>query len=369
MPFVDLRRLVDAVRDEVLADWEGVLDRCELVLGPGVARLEARLCEVLGVRHVVACHSGTDALRIAIDALDLPPASAIALPTLTFWASYEALVQLGHVPVLLDVDPSDLQLAFDEVRVAHDRHRLRAVVLPHLFGWASHRLADLRAFCRTREIALVEDAAQAFGVELDGAPLLSGAEVASLSFYPAKVVGGAMDGGAIVTASAALADRARSLRDHGRSAHYAFERVGWSSRMGGLQAAWLHRVLDRLPWILGTRRAALARYADAIASMPIELRGPPSGVVGNGYLAVVTARDGEALAAALQAEGIGTSRAYPSTIDQQVGAGAAVVASELVHARAFCRRVVDLPLFAGITEDETARVLEALDRVLDGGAR
>ncbi len=367
VPFVDLRRLVDRVREDALRDWDGVLDRCELVLGPTVRALEARLAEILGVAHVVACNSGTDALRIAPQAAELAAGASVALPNLTFWASYEAPAQLGHPVVLLDVDPTDLHVDLEAVRAAHDRHRFAALILPHLFGWTSHRLADLRALCRARDIALIEDAAQAFGVEVAGRPLLADADVATLSFFPAKVVGGVMDGGAIVTRDADVAARARALRDHGRTEHFAFDRVGWNSRMGGLQASWLLRVLEHLPFILGTRRAALARYADALASAGgARLVEPPPGVLGNGYLAVALCDDGAAFAEALGGEGIGTSRAYPTTIADQPGARGAIVTGALSRSRAFCRAVVDLPLFAGITAGEVDEVVAAVGRVARG---
>src|SRR5262249_688455 len=150
-----------------------------------------------GVARAVSCANGTDALRIALQAAGVRAGMKVALPNLTFWATFEAAAQLGAVPVLVDVDPEDLQLSLEELRAAHDVHRFDAAILVHLYGWASARVREIRAFCKDRGVALVEDAAQAFGVEAFGRPLLEEAEIAALSFYPAKVLGGAMDGGAI----------------------------------------------------------------------------------------------------------------------------------------------------------------------------
>lgn len=368
VPFIDLSRLVRSVRDGALEDFGEVLDRCELVNGPSVTALEQRLSSVLGAPNVVACASGSSALVVALQALGLPRGARVALPDVTFWATYEAIAALGHTPVLLDIDEHDLQLSFDELQRAHDALRLDAVVLPHLFGWASARLREIRAFCAERALPLVEDGAQSFGVQAFGAPLLADARIATLSFYPAKVVGGAMDGGAIVTATKPDADLARSLCNHGRVAHYSHAHVGWNSRMGGLQARYLMRVLDRLDWILATRRAAMEQYRRFAASLDGKVRmiGPPAGQIGNGYLAVLVARDapGEDLVAALAARGIGAARTYPETLHEQAPAREALRLGDLPRSTAFCRHVVNLPLFAGITPEEVSIACEALAEVL-----
>ena len=339
VPFVDLPRLVRRFSARVEGDWAEVLERCEFVGGPTVARLEARLAEQLGLPHVVGCASGTSALIIALQALGVRAGAKVALPNLTFWATYEAIAQLGATPVLVDVDPDDLQLSLGELRRAHDRERFGFAVLPHLFGWTSARLRELRALCDERAIALIEDGAQCFGVEAGGAPVLSGARVATLSFYPAKVVGGALDGGAILCRDRADAERARLLCNHGRVSHYSYAHVGWNSRMGGLQASFVLRALEELPFILDTRRRALEQYAAFARAHAIKLHGPPEGVVGNGYLAVFAARggDGARLAAELSRRGIGVARTYPETLDAQPPARDAVRVGDLAHGRAFCR--------------------------------
>lgn len=368
VPFIDLGRLVRTFRDEAAQDFAGVLDRCEFVGGPSVKKLEERLSEVLGAPHVVSCANGTDALIIGLQAFGLPRGAKVALPNLTFWATYEAIALLGYTPVLVDIDESDLQMSLDEFKRAHEKERFSAALLPHLFGWATARLKEFRAFCAEREIALLEDGAQCFGVEVDGKPVLSGARISTLSFYPAKVVGGAMDGGAILTQTKEDADLIRSLCNHGRATHYSYSHVGWNSRMGGLQAHFLHRVLDKLPMILETRRAAFEGYAAFAAEhqADVTFHRPPKGVTGNGYLSVFTAKrhSGEALVAALGQKGIGAARTYPETMDFQPPAKDAIRFGDLAKSRAFCKSVVNLPMFAGITAEEVALSCAAFAEVL-----
>jgi UDP-2-acetamido-2-deoxy-ribo-hexuluronate aminotransferase len=363
VPFIDLQRQTHPLREDVLRAWADCFDRCEFVGGPRIGLLEAKLRAMLDVPHAIACANGTDALVIGLQALGVRPGMKVALPNLTFWATYEAVAQLGATPVLVDIDPDDLQMSVDELRSAHDRHRFGAAVLVHLYGWASGRLGEIRALCKERDILLLEDGAQCFGVQMQGRPVLSSAEVATLSFYPAKVVGGAMDGGAILVRDPVCEKLSRSLCNHGRSAHYSYEHVGWNSRMSGVQGAFLLRVLDEVPAILAARRKAARFYRDNLhGKKGIRVYGPPAGVEENGYLNVLTVcnRQGAELADALKQAGIGTGRTYPETIDAQPPAKSALRHGTLRHSNELCSGVLNLPLFYGIREDECALAADAL---------
>ncbi|OJY26397.1 MAG: hypothetical protein BGO98_39285 [Myxococcales bacterium 68-20] len=366
VPFIDLSRLVARVREDVLPAWAECLDRCEFVGGPRVVALEKKLAGVLGTPRVVSCANGTDALLIGLQALGVKAGSKVALPNLTFWATFEAIAQLGATPVLVDVDPDDLQVSLTELRSAHEKHRFDAAIFVHLFGWTSARLAEIRAFCKEREIALLEDGAQCFGVEVGGEPVLAKADVATLSFYPAKVIGGAMDGGAITLQTGAQEALVRSLCNHGRSDHYSYAHVGWNSRMGGVQAAFIGRVLDEVPAILSSRRAAAEFYRERLGAgnTRVKVYGPPAGVVENGYLNVVTVegKTGPELVEALKAAGIGAARTYPETMDVQppVKKAGAILHGDLAVSKRFCASVVNLPLFYGIRDDEREAAAAAL---------
>ena len=365
VPFIDLSRLVPRVRDKVLPAWAECLEKTEFVGGPRVTALEKKLEGVLAVPRVVSCANGTDALLVGLQALGVKQGSKVALPNLTFWATFEAIVQLGATPVLVDVDPDDLQVSLDALRAAHDVHCFDAAILVHLFGWTSARLRDIRAFCKERDVHLLEDGAQCFGVEAFGEQVLAGAEAGTLSFYPAKVVGGAMDGGAITVRTEERAAYVRSMCNHGRADHYSYAHVGWNSRMGGLQAAFLSAIVDELPAILESRRKAAAFYRQRLSGeKDVRVYGPPAGVVENGYLNVLTVRgkSGQTVVDALKAKGIGAARTYPQPMDAQPPAKAAgaIVHGDLSVSRAFCDAVVNLPLFYGIRDDECEAAADAL---------
>jgi dTDP-4-amino-4,6-dideoxygalactose transaminase len=292
----------------------------------------------------------------------------VALPNLTFWATYEAIAQLGATPVLIDVDPDDLQLDLAELARAFESHRFAAAILVHLMGWASPRLAEIRQFCSDRGIELLEDGAQSYGVEVDGRSVYAGARVSTLSFYPAKVIGGCMDGGAVLTDDEALAGLVRRLCNHGRSTHFSYSHVGWSSRSGALQASWLLAMLRHADRLLADRRAWEARYRTALEPLRALARphAPAPGVTGNGYLSVfaLERHAHERIAGRLGAERISVGRVYPDPLSEQAPAQEALRVSELSASRAFCRRVINLPLFFGMTGEEHAHVCRAFARAL-----
>jgi dTDP-4-amino-4,6-dideoxygalactose transaminase len=368
VPFIDLSRLTQEVASSVHAEWRGCLDRCEFVGGPGVGRVEKTLSKVLGVPRTVSCANGTDALIVGLQALGVKRGSKVAIPNLTFWATYEAVAVLGATPILVDIDPDDLQMSYGEFVKAHDEHRFDAAALVHLYGWSTSRLAEFRVFCKERGIGLLEDGAQCFGVEVHGEPVLAKATVGTLSFYPAKVVGGAMDGGAITLQSEEHEKLVRSLCNHGRADHYAYAHVGWNSRMGGVQAAFLSAILDRVPDILTSRRKAAEYYRKALSGhSKIRVYGPPPGIVENGYLNVLTVqgRQGQEIVDALKAKGIGSARTYPEPMDAQPPAqGVAIPFGSLAHSRSICKTVVNLPLFYGIREEECEASVKALLEVV-----
>jgi UDP-2-acetamido-2-deoxy-ribo-hexuluronate aminotransferase len=366
VPFIDLNRLVARVRDDVLPAWTECLDKCEFVGGPRVGALEKKLAHVLETPRVVSCANGTDALIVGLQALGVGRGAKVALPNLTFWATFEAIVQVGATPVLVDVDPDDLHVSLKELRSAHDAHRFDAVILVHLFGWTSAQLAEIRAFCKERDVRLLEDGAQCFGVEVLGEGGTPSPVLATLSFYPAKVIGGAMDGGALTMQTEAQEAFIRSICNHGRSDHYSYAHVGWNSRMGGLQAAFIGRVLDELPAILESRRKAASFYRERLqADKRLRVHGPPSGVIENGYLNVVTTTNGTKgaeLVDALKKAGIGAARTYPETMDVQppTAKTGAILHGSLEVSKRFCESVVNLPLFYGIREDECEASAAAL---------
>ena len=370
VPFIDLKPLINRIGPDVLEDWKTALENAEFVGGPAVARLEARLAERLQVTNFVACANGTDALIIGLQAMGIKAGMRVAVPNMTFWAPYEAIVQLGAEPVLVDIDPDDLQMSFDEFRSAFDKFRFQGAILVHLFGWASARLREFRRFCEERDIKLLEDGAQSFGVRSEGEPVYAGAKVSTISFYPAKVLGAAGDAGGLMTSNAKIAELVRSLCNHGRAGHYTYDYVGWNSRMSGLNARYLNRALDHIDEFIASRLEAERFYREALTEQKRNLRvfSAPGGLEGNGYLNVVKSlkKTGDELVHSLKDVGIGTARTYPQTLDQQPPAKNALRTSDLRHSRDLARNVINLPLYAGITIEQCDASVKALVKACRG---
>lgn len=366
VPFIDLKRIVAPIREEILKDWTECLDNTEFVGGPGVQTLERKLESYLETTHVVSCANGTDALVIGLQALGIGHGAKVAVPNMTFWAPFEAIVQVGATPVLVDISPRDLQMDFEEFKRGHEKYKFDAAILVHLFGWTSEFLSEYRSYCKKHNIRLLEDGAQSFGVKKDGRHLYSDAEISTVSFYPAKVLGAAGDAGAIMTPDPTLAAKIRSLCNHGRAGHYTYDYVGWNSRLSGLQARFLNRMLDQIDGMLESRVKAEKFYQDYFSRFPNDclVHKAPAGVTSNGYLAVIESKHftGDDLSAALRDQGIGSARTYPQTLDEQPPAKDCLRTSDLEHSKRFSRMVINLPLFAGITMEECQASAEALEK-------
>lgn len=372
VPFIDLKRFNSCLRDSVLKDWERIFDQTEFVGGPSVQKLEAKLGERLEIGNVVACANGTDALIIGLQAIGVRPGDRVAIPNLTFWATYEAVAAIGAVPVLVDVSEADLQMDFDAFRAAFDQFQFRAAILVHLYGWCSARLGEFRDFAEKNGIRMLEDGAQAFGTLYEGKSVFNGALAATLSFYPAKVLGGAMDGGAILSRDASVMNLARTLCNHGRLDHYRYSHVGWNSRMGGLQASYLLRALEQIDGAIESRRGAFEFYREAVLreagdrKSPLRFHDAPSNVRTNGYLAVLSHEtlSGDEMVARMKKRGMGCGRVYPESLDVQPPAKDALRASSLAVSRELCAKVFSPPLFNGILKEECEWAAHALSEAI-----
>jgi UDP-2-acetamido-2-deoxy-ribo-hexuluronate aminotransferase len=388
IPFVDLKPYVDLVmthttRSDDTSSFQGDFEHhLNTVIwphhefiggGPTTQHFEAALAKKLSAQHVIACANGTDALQLALRACGIERGHRVAMPNITFWATFEAIVNVGATPILLDINDVDYQLDFDEIVRAHRARPLSAVVLPHLFGWCSERLSEIRVFCRDRHITLIEDGAQAFGVMYDGTSVFQDADVATLSFYPAKVIGGIGDGGAVLTKSPRIAAKVRALANHGRSAHFEHAVVGWNSRMDAIQAAWLLRALDVADKVIEERRRLVRLYGGPRTDHTMV---HPANSLGNGYLALnmirgdVTKAHSASFSLTYRVQerlhdiGIEGRRLYPITIDKQPGAaGHCIPIGMMPVSREFAERAFCLPLWYGMTDEQVERCATAFEAV------
>jgi dTDP-4-amino-4,6-dideoxygalactose transaminase len=335
--FFDPRRAYEAQREELDEAHRRVMSSERIVLGAEVEAFEREFAQACGARDAVGVASGTDALELALRALELPAGAEVLCPNLTSPATPTAILRAGLRPVLVDVDPETLTI--DAARAADAvSDATAAVVVVHLYGRPAP-MAELAAL----GLPVVEDAAQAHGLPVGN--------LACFSFYPTKNLAAFGDGGAVVSSDGGLAQRIRELRSYGEEPRYYARREGTNSRLDELQAAFLRVRLRRLEE--GNRRRAeiAAAYDEALG------RRSPAGVH---HLYVVRSPRRDELREELAEAGVETAVHYPWTIAEQPAFAAARRAGPLDESTAAAREVLSLPCYAHLTDAEVERVAGAI---------
>jgi dTDP-4-amino-4,6-dideoxygalactose transaminase len=360
VPFVDLRAAGETLEPAILEDVTTLMRTGAFINGPAVAEFEQAFAAACGRGICVGVSSGLDGLRLALCTLDLRPGDEVLVPAMTFIATFEAVVQAGGTPVVVDVREDDV--AMDPAAVAAAvGPRTRALLPVHLYG----QMADVRALRVTaerHELELIEDACQAHGAERDGIGAGAAGRMAAFSFYPSKNLGGFGDAGAVVLDDERLAAQIRALRQHGETSKYRSEYIGYTARLDTIQALVLARKLPLLDGWNAQRRRAAELYSAGLAGVG-DLRLPET-VAGASHVwhvySVRTADPG-ALGEFLGLRGIGSGRHYPeaphlSAAFRHLG----YREGSFPVAEAVARETLSLPIFPGITDRQVETVVEAV---------
>ena len=339
-----------------------MLASSRFILGPEVAALETELAALCGVTHGIGVNSGTDALVLALKSLGVQPGDEVITSAFSFVASASAALMVGARPVFVDIVPSTYNLDPALVEKAVTA-RTRAIVAVHLYGQpaAMDAISDI---ARARGLAVVEDAAQAVGAAYAGRPAGSWSDVAILSFYPTKNLGGCGDGGMVLTSRDDVAQAMRRLRDHGSPRKYEHVELGYSSRLDELQAALLRVKLRHLPAWNETRRSIAARYRELLCNAPLVLAEEVAPARHIYHQFTVRAVKRDALVAALTEAGIGTAVHYPIPIPAQPMFAMPDADRAFPHAARAASEVLSLPCFPELDPEEIRTVAAALRAAL-----
>ncbi len=360
VPFIDITRFEAGFTQRWLAKVSTMSSAAHFVGGTEVVTLEKRLAEVLGIDHAIGCANGTDALQLALRALGVGAGDTVLVPNATFWATFEAVVNVGARPATIDVSLSDGGVDLVAFEQALAKEKPKAAILVHLYGWGSGNLSEIRALCARHGVPLLEDGAQCFGTIYKGESVLKGALISTTSFYPAKVLGAAGDGGAVFTNNAELGDKVRRLGNHGRTAHYGYGDVGWNSRLDALQAAFLNISLDYIEARIASRRKSVAIYRELLPAAGLSPMQAPKDYLENGYCNVCLVSDlnkKAQLEKLLKERSIGFANIYPGVMSAQVGAAPYLKGHYGAdNAERLCESVLNLPLFPYMTEEEIGHV-------------
>ena len=375
---LDLKRQYAPIQQELLESLGQVLQSQQFILGGEVEAFEKMAAEQLGVAHALGCSSGTDALWLALAAAGVAPGQAVVTTPFSFFASVSSILRAGATPVLADIDPATFNLSPEAVVAVLDGPRgasVRALMPVHLYGQVSGWTAFLR-LRQERGVALIEDAAQAWGAEWNGAKAGGLGDIAAFSFYPTKNLSAAGDAGMVTTHSAGLAERVKMLRQHGMRRRYYHDELGWNARMDGFQGAVLRVKLKHIGAWNEARRAAAARYREMFTQAGLAEAGPypvhgvvlPREVPGarhvwHQYVIRAPRRDG--LREFLTARRIGSEIYYPLPLHRQPALESLGYAEgDFPEAERAAREVLALPIFPELREDEQQTVVAAIARFL-----
>lgn len=395
VPLVDLKAQYARIAPEIDRAVAEVVRSQSFILGQPVRDLEQHLAAYLGTPHTIGVASGSDALLLALMALDIGKGDGVITTPYSFFATASAITRVGATPIFLDIDPSDYNLDPTAVEaylatcrksktkagtVLKDPRRkvtVRAIQPVHLYGQCA-RIDALVDIARAHGLRVIEDAAQAIGSFLDGRAAGTWGDIGCFSFYPSKNLGAAGDAGAMVTGDAKIAGRLRVLRAHGAATTYIHEEVGINSRLDNIQAAVLDVKLKHLETWNDERRARAAHYLrlleaagliarDAAGRRSGLLTAPPvdRGRAHNFHQFVVRSSRRDALVEQLRARGIGHAIYYPLPLHRQACyAKTPWAKDECPHADQAARETLALPMYAELTAQQQQAVVEALAEVV-----
>jgi dTDP-4-amino-4,6-dideoxygalactose transaminase len=374
VPAFDIKQQYTALEAEVSAAVVEVLASGRYIGGPSVEGFEQQFASYHGVSDCVACNSGTDALYLALRALEIGAGDEVITTPFTFVATVEVIIAVGAKPVFVDIDATTFNLNLQQVAAAITP-QTKAIIPVHLFGQPVD-MTELMAIAQSHNIAVIEDCAQSTGAMWDGKKVGSIGHFGCFSFYPTKNLGACGDGGAVTTNDPALAAKVRIIKEHGQKNRYQYEEIGVNSRLDAIQAVILQiklRYLDK--W--NQQREAIATYYQQFLSQipgiiaPQALAGGVS--VWNQYTIRVlgegknqtTATHREAVRNQLQEKGVGSMVYYPYPLHLQPAyQHLGYQPEQLPVTEQICHEVLSLPMFPELTTQQQDKVIYALKDIM-----
>ena len=360
IPLVDLKAQYHSIKADIDAAVSRVLENASFILGEEVESFERAFAAYSGTRYAVGVDSGTAALHLALLACDIGPGDEVITTPMTFIATAAAVTHVGAIPVFVDIDPRTYNL--DPARIeAAITSRTKAILPVHLYGQPCE-MNGILDVAKKHGLRVIEDACQAVGAGYGACRAGSLGDAGCFSFYPAKNLGAAGDGGMLITNDDALADRVRKLRDHGRISKYSHGMIGYTYRLDGLQAAILNVKLPHVDAWNEARRRHAARYSELLAGVPgltVPCEGESCRSIYHVYALRAPKRD--ALLDHLRAKGIGASIHYPLPVHQQPAyAFMNIPAGSFPVSEAFASEELSLPIYPEMTASQIEEVVAAV---------
>ncbi|BAZ26631.1 pleiotropic regulatory protein DegT [Kalymmatonema gypsitolerans NIES-4073] len=362
IPAFDIKQQYSIIEAEVSAAVLEVLASGRYIGGPIVANFEQQFADYTGVTECVGCNSGTDALFLALRALNIGAGDEVITTPFTFIATAEVISAVGAVPVFVDIDATTFNLNVEQVAAAITP-KTKAIIPVHLFGQPVD-LTELMDVAQAHNLLVVEDCAQSTGASWAGQKVGSIGHIGCFSFYPTKNLGAYGDGGAITTNDPEIAAKLRVLKEHGQKNRYYYEEIGVNSRLDAIQAAILQIKLPYLDIWNNQRRKVASRYHQFLNQVfgitaPQELAGGMG--VWNQYTIRVLGNKRDLIRSQLQDRGVNTMVYYPHPLHlQPVYESLGYKQGQLPVAEQACQEVLSLPMFPELSEEQQDQVIYAL---------
>ena len=364
---VDLVGQYQKIKADINQSIEEVILSSAFINGPEVQLFREELSRFLGSKHVIPCGNGTDALLVALMALNLKPGDEIISTGFTFVATLEVIALLGLTPVLVDVDPGNFNLSHEKIK-AVITSRTKAIIPVHLFGQCCH-MESIMKLAKEHNLFVIEDTAQALGCDYlfgNGSVKKAGTigTIGTTSFFPSKNLGCYGDGGALMTDSDELADKLTSIVNHGTKIKYHHERIGVNSRLDSLQAAILRVKLKHLEEYTLARQEVAKRYDETlkdISGIKIPVRSSYSTHVFHQYTIILEGVDRDKFTGFLKLKGIPTMVYYPVPLHlQKAYAYMNYSPGDFVQTEYLCDHVISLPIHTELENDQQDYIIHSI---------
>jgi dTDP-4-amino-4,6-dideoxygalactose transaminase len=363
VPYLDLSKEFNSLKDEWFAMICEDGARGSWILGPNVHAFEKEAAEFVGTRHAIGVANGTDALYLSLRALGIGPGDEVITTPYTFFSTSEVIDMVGATPVFVDIDADSFNINPSLIEQAITA-KTRAIIPVHLFGNPADMTA-INAIADTHDLAVVEDAAQAFGAQHEVQRVGSMGNTGCFSFYPTKVLGCYGDGGLLTTNSDQIAEAVRKLRNHGAAAAFQHDEVGMNSRLDEVQAALLRLKLKSLDENIASRQRIASLYDERLGKLGITCPKRPDNGSHAFNLYTIRSSKRDAIRQALMDNSIGNSTCYPAPLAlQDVYQKLAYTEADFPVSVALGSEVVSLPVFPDMTEEQVDRVCMVIEQAI-----
>lgn len=365
VPLLDVNRGNLLVHEEIMEAIESVVLSGKFLHGPDVGELECSVAGICQTKHAIGCASGSDALLLALMALEVQPGDEVIVPSFTFFATASAVARLGAIPVFADIEPHTYNIDPSQIE-SNISSRTRAIIPVHLFGQCA-AMDKICAIAEAKKIPVIEDAAQAIGAAYLGKPAGAWGHMGCLSFYPTKNLGGMGDGGMMVCQDDELASKLRLYAAHGMQPRYHHKVLGINSRLDTIQAAILRIKLRHLESYNVARQQNAQRYNEMFTNegltseFELPFQSPHAKHIWNQYGIRIANGERDALRQHLQSIGISTEVYYPIPLHlQECFKELGYSEGSLPHTEAAAKEILHLPIYPELSVEEQVAVVRGI---------